>query len=86
LQNKAIGAAFGVVLLVGTGAPRIIYAQTDLPAAVGEVSSQLSGKVTIEGPNATRTLNVQDPAMLDGVKVGDGVVARFRNEIIGDVK
>jgi hypothetical protein len=24
--------------------------------------------------------------MLDGVKVGYGVVARFRNEIIGEVK
>ena len=48
--------------------------------------NKADGNVTIEGPNATRTLNVQDPAMLDGVKVGDGVVARFRNEIIGEVK
>jgi hypothetical protein len=187
MQRKAIAVTFGAVLLLGTAAPGIIYAQTDLPAAVGGVSSQLSGKVmvvntetrlmtlkdaegkfhvlhvppevtrldkikigdevtitefssvliellpqaeagpvaavvtteidraagkkpggvmtetltlsgkivglnkaegkvTIEGPNATRTLNVQDPAMLDSVKVGDGVVARFRNEIIGEVK
>lgn len=48
--------------------------------------SKAEGKVTIEGPNATRTLDVEDPTILDGVKVGDGVVARFRNEIIGEVK
>ena len=48
--------------------------------------SKVEGKVTIEGPNATRTLDVQDPTMLDGVKVGDGVVAGFRNEIIGEIK
>ena len=187
MQRKAIAAAFGAVILVGAAAPGIIYAQSELPAAAGEVSSQLSGKVmvvnmetrlmtlkdaegnfhvlhvppevtrldkikigdkvtitefssvliellpqaeagpvsavvtteidrtagkkpggamtetltlsgkivgldkaagkvTIEGPNATRTLDVQDPTMLDGVKVGDGVVARFRNEIVGEVK
>jgi len=187
MQNKAIAAAVGAVLLVGAAAPGIIYAQTELPAAVGEVASQLSGKVmvvnmetrlmtlkdaegnfhvlhvppevtrldkikigdevtitelsslliellpqaeagpvaavanteidraagkkpggmmtetltlsgkvvglnkakgtvTIEGPNTTRTLDVQDPTMLDGVKVGDGVVARFRNEIVGEVR
>jgi Cu/Ag efflux protein CusF len=187
MQRKAIAAAFGAVLLVGTAVPGIIHAQTEMPAAVGEATSQLSGevmvvntetrlmtlkdaegnfhvlhvppevtrldkikigdkvtitefssvliellpqaeagpvaavvtteidrtagkkpggtmtetltlsgkivgldkaegKVTIEGPNATRTLSVQDPTMLDGVKVGDGVVARFRNEIVGEVK
>lgn len=45
-----------------------------------------AGKVTIEGPNQTKTFDVQDRAMLDGVKVGDGVVARFQNEIVGEVK
>ena len=39
--------------------------------------SKAEDKVTIEGLNATRTLDVQDPTMLDGVKVGDGVVARL---------
>jgi Cu/Ag efflux protein CusF len=187
MQHKTIAAAFGAVLLMGAAAPGMIYAQSELPAAVGEVASQLSGrvmvvnmetrlmtlkdaegnfhvlhvppevkrldkikigdkvtitelssvliellpqseagpvgavmtteidrtagkkpggtmtetltlsgkvvgvsqakgKVTIEGPNATRTLDVQDPTMLDGVKVGDGVVARFRNVIVGEVK
>jgi Cu/Ag efflux protein CusF len=187
MQHKTIAAAFGAVLLVGAAAPGIIYAQSELPAAVGEVASQLSGKVmvvnmetrlmtlkdaegnfhvlhvppevtrldkikigdkvtitefssvliellpqaeagpvgavvtteidraagkkpggmmtetltlsgkvvglsmadgkiTIEGPEATRTFDVQDPTILDGVKVGDGVVARFSNVVVGEVK
>jgi Cu/Ag efflux protein CusF len=187
LQPKTIAATIAAVLLVGATSPAVVVAQTELPAAVGEVSSQLSGKVmvvntetrlmtlkdaegtfhvlhvppevtrldkikigdqvtiselssvlielvpqseagpaaavvtteidrdagkkpggtitetltlsgkivglnkkagevTIKGPNATRTFNVEDTAMLDGVKVGDGVVARFRNEIIGEVR
>ncbi|MBK1722596.1 hypothetical protein [Thiocystis violacea] len=48
--------------------------------------SKAEGKVTIEGTKATRTLDEQAPTLLDGVKVGDGVVARFRNEILGEVK
>jgi Cu/Ag efflux protein CusF len=47
---------------------------------------QAAGKVTVKGPNQTRTFDVSDPALLDGVKVGDGVVAQFRNVIIGEVK
>ncbi|MCG6942245.1 MAG: hypothetical protein LJE69_13460, partial [Thiohalocapsa sp.] len=48
--------------------------------------NKAKGTVTIEGPNTTRTLDVQDPTMLDGVKVGDGVVATFRNEVVGEVR
>jgi len=45
-----------------------------------------AGTVTVKGPNATRTFDVEDPALLDSVKVGDGVVAKFRNVIVGEVK
>ncbi len=45
-----------------------------------------SGTVTIEGPNQTRTLEVDDPNLLEGVAVGDGVIARFQNVIIGEVQ
>jgi len=46
---------------------------------------QAAGTVTIKGPNQTRTFDVDDPSLLDGVKVGDGVVAQFRNVIVGEV-
>ncbi len=42
--------------------------------------------VTVEGPHRTRTLDVDDPSLLDGVEVGDGVIAHFQNVIIGEVK
>jgi Cu/Ag efflux protein CusF len=45
-----------------------------------------AGTVTVKGPNQTRTFEVDDPSLLDGVKVGDGVVARFRNVIVGEIK
>jgi len=45
-----------------------------------------AGTVTVEGPNQTRTMDVDDPSLLDGVAVGDGVIARFQNVIIGEVK
>ncbi len=48
--------------------------------------NKAEGKVTIEGPSATRSFDVEDRSMLDGVKVGDGVVARFRNVVTGEVK
>jgi Cu/Ag efflux protein CusF len=44
-----------------------------------------AGTVTIKGAEATRTFPVQDRALLDEAKVGDGVVARFRNVISGEV-
>jgi Cu/Ag efflux protein CusF len=46
---------------------------------------QAAGTVTITGPNQTRTFDVDDASLLDGVKVGDGVVAQFRNVIVGEV-
>jgi Cu/Ag efflux protein CusF len=46
---------------------------------------QAAGKVTVKGPNQTRTFDVDEPSLLDGVKVGDGVVAQFRNVIVGEV-
>jgi Cu/Ag efflux protein CusF len=45
-----------------------------------------AGTVTVKGPNQTRTFDVSDPLLLDGVKVGDSVVAQFRNVIVGEVK
>jgi hypothetical protein len=45
-----------------------------------------AGTVTVKGPNQTRTLDASDASLLDGVKVGDGVVARFQNVIVGEVK
>ena len=59
MQHKAIATAFGVALLVGAAAPGILYAQTDLPAAVGEVSSQLSGKVMVVNME-TRLMTLKD--------------------------
>ncbi len=44
-----------------------------------------AGTVTVKGPNQTRTFDVSDPALLDGIKAGDGVVAQFRNVIVGEV-
>ena len=46
---------------------------------------QAASTVTIKGPNQTRTFEVDDPSLLTGVKVGDGVVAQFRNVIVGEV-
>lgn len=61
---------------------------TETLTITGEVVGvdQAGGTVTVKGPNATRTFDVDDPALLEGVKVGDGVVAKFQNVIIGEVK
>jgi len=45
-----------------------------------------AGTVTVEGPNQTRTFDVDDPSLLDGVSVGDSVVAQFREVIVGEVQ
>jgi Cu/Ag efflux protein CusF len=45
-----------------------------------------AGSVTVEGPNQTRTFDVDDPSLLDGVSVGDSVVAQFREVIVGEVQ
>ncbi|MCG6896457.1 MAG: hypothetical protein LJE60_05030 [Thiocapsa sp.] len=85
MQHKTIAAAFGTVLLVGAAAPGITYAQTELPAAVGEVASQLSGRVMVVNME-TRLMTLKDgegnfhvlhvpPEVkrLDKIKIGDKV-------------
>ncbi len=44
-----------------------------------------AGTVTVKGAERTRVFPVEDKALLDELKVGDGVVARFRNVISGEV-
>jgi Cu/Ag efflux protein CusF len=44
-----------------------------------------AGTVTIKGAETTRIFPVEDMALLDELKVGDGVVAKFRNVISGEV-
>lgn len=44
-----------------------------------------AGTVTIKGAETTRVFPVEDAALLDELKVGDGVVAKFRNVISGEV-
>jgi Cu/Ag efflux protein CusF len=61
---------------------------TETLTVTGEIIgvNKATGTVTVKGPNATRTFDVDDPALLAGVKVGDGVIAKFRNVIVGEVK
>ncbi|MGB5830724.1 MAG: copper-binding protein [Thiohalocapsa sp.] len=61
---------------------------TETLTVTGEIIgvNKAAGTVTVKGPNATRTFDVDDPALLEGVKVGDGVIAKFRNVIVGEVK
>ena len=61
---------------------------TETLTVTGEIVSinKAEGTVTVKGPNATRTFDVDDPALLEGAKVGDGVIAKFRNVIVGEVK
>jgi len=44
-----------------------------------------AGTVEIKGAETTRTFPVEDKALLDELKVGDGVVAKFKNVISGEV-
>jgi Cu/Ag efflux protein CusF len=44
-----------------------------------------AGTVDIKGAETTRTFPVEDKALLDELKVGDGVVAKFKNVISGEV-
>jgi Cu/Ag efflux protein CusF len=44
-----------------------------------------AGTVTIKGAETTRVFPVEDQALLDELKIGDGVVAHFRNVISGKV-
>jgi hypothetical protein len=50
--------------------------------AVDKAKSQ----VTVQGPNQTLTLNVEDPALFDDVAPGDGVIARYVRVITGKVE
>jgi len=61
---------------------------TETLTVTGEIVgiNKAEGTVTVKGPNATRTFDVDDPALLEGAKVGDGVIAKFRNVIVGEVK
>jgi Cu/Ag efflux protein CusF len=61
---------------------------TETLTVTGEIVAldKAAGTVTVKGPNQTRTFDVDDASLLDGVKVGDGVVAKFRNVIVGEVE
>jgi len=43
-------------------------------------------QVTVQGPNKTLTLNVEDPALLTDLAPGDGVIARYVRVITGKVE
>lgn len=43
-------------------------------------------EVTVQGPSQTVTLKVQDPALLDDLAPGDGVIARYVRLITGKVQ
>jgi len=60
---------------------------TDTLTLYGKVVGvdKAAGTVTIKGAETTRVFPVEDKALLDELKVGDGVVARFRNVISGEV-
>lgn len=60
---------------------------TEVLTLYGKVVSvdKKAGTVTVRGAEATRTFDVQDRAMLDELKPGDGVIAKFRNTISGVV-
>lgn len=61
---------------------------TETLTVTGEIVGvdKAAGTVTVKGPNQTRTFDVEDPMLLDDVKVGDGVVATFRNVVVGEVQ
>jgi Cu/Ag efflux protein CusF len=44
-----------------------------------------AGTVTVQGAETTRVFPVQEPAMLDEAKVGDGVVVKYRRVVTGEV-
>jgi hypothetical protein len=56
--------------------------ETEVTAQPGD---KPAGTVTIKGAETTRVFPVEDMALLDELKVGDGVVAKFRNVISGEV-
>jgi Cu/Ag efflux protein CusF len=60
---------------------------TDTMTLMGKIVAvdKAAGTVTIQGAENTEVFPVSDTAMLDQLKVGDGVVAQFRNVISGEV-
>ncbi|KAA6187060.1 copper-binding protein [Thiohalocapsa marina] len=60
---------------------------TDVLTVRGQVVGidKAAGTVTIQGPEAVRTFEVEDVTLLDDLAVGDGVVANFLNVISGRV-
>lgn len=60
---------------------------TDTLTLMGKIVGidKAAGTVTIKGAETTRVFPVQDKALMDELKVGDGVVATFKNVISGEV-
>lgn len=60
---------------------------TDKLTLYGKVESvdKAKSEVTVRGPNRTVTLRVKDPALLDDLAPGDGVVATYVRSITGKV-
>jgi hypothetical protein len=47
--------------------------------------SKAAGTVTVQGADSTQVFPVQEPVRLDEVKVGDGVVVKYRRVVTGEV-
>lgn len=48
--------------------------------------NKANSEVTVQGPNRTVTLKVEDPALLKDLAPGDGVIARYVRVITGKVE
>ncbi len=61
---------------------------TDKLTLYGKVESvdRANSNVTVRGPNRTVTLKVRDPAILDDLAPGDGVIATYVRTITGKVE
>jgi Cu/Ag efflux protein CusF len=70
--------------LPGTKPAGTIVEKLKLYGKVLEVD-RAGSKVTVRGPNQTVTLKVQDRAILDRLKPGDGVIATYVRSITGKV-
>jgi hypothetical protein len=47
--------------------------------------NKAAGTVTVQGADSTQVFPVQEPVRLDEVKVGDGVVVKYRRVVTGEV-
>lgn len=83
----AMGAEGATEVQRQPGSNRPAGSITDTVVLRGQVTgvNPAAGTVTIQGPNATETFQVQDKGQLDRVKVGDGVVVTIRNTIAGEI-